>query len=139
MPRELMSFNKFKQIMTTLQEFMEQRDRIDKFFEKEITKDSYCMFTLGNPLLDTITRMLADEFDCWFTYQTEIPVTFEWADPDFKSISVSNDIEEWLYAFDKPTTITVNGKEIDISTLEKFYTYLASEYYKKHAKEENLT
>ena len=31
------------------------------------------------------------------------------------------------------------GEEIKIDTLEELYTYLASEYYKKQAKAENLT
>lgn len=140
MAKEVMSFNKFKKIMTTIQDFIAQRDRINDFFEEEIMKDSFCLITLGLSVEDMLINMLADEFDCWYSLREG--VNFNWWEGN-GGLGAENEICNWLYELrldeSKPRTVEVNGKEVKIDTLEELYTYLASEYYRKQAKAGNLT
>lgn len=142
MVKELMSFNKFKRIMETIQDFIDQRDRINEFFEKEIMKDSYCIITLGLPIEDVLINMLADEFDCWYAIR-ENDVDFNWWESEGYTGS-SNEISDWFYNLrldenEPRVSLEIEGIKIKINTLEEFYSYLASQYYKKQAAVENLT
>jgi site-specific recombinase XerD len=76
---------------------------------------------------------MADEFECWYTFKDDIK-EFDWWQAENK-YGMENDIETWLYSLDEHKSITVNGKEIDISSIESFYDFLVSQYKEKH----NLT
>ena len=67
--KQLMPYEKFKAIMTILVDFKEQRDRISDFFEKELMQDSWCIITLGSNIESALMGLLADEFECWYSFQ----------------------------------------------------------------------
>ena len=133
MTKELMSFEKFKHLMEVLLSFQEKKDKVSDFFEKELMQDSWCIFTFGYELEDTLVNMLADEFDCWFSFKDPLP--YKWWEG--KQYGYGNDIEEWLYSLqDKDKkTITINDKEYDVTDLGCFYDFLVNQYKEKH----NLT
>ena len=133
MTKHLMSYEKFKAIMNILLDFQQKKDRISNFFEKEIMEDSWCLITLGTPVEDALVSLVADEFECWYSFREEVE-EFDWW-RDLKYRGFENDIETWLYSLDEHKSITVNGKEIDISSIESFYDFLVSQYKGKH----NLT
>lgn len=127
MSKEVMSFEKFKYIMETLQSYEAQKDRINDFFEQELATDSWFLLTLGNDLLDTIIDMLADEFECWFSYHEGKEDKPKWWSEE--PCGYDNDISYWLYPMDDnaPKEITVNGETIDITSIRSFYDYLVSQ------------
>lgn len=131
--KKLMSFDKFKHIMNVLLEFQQKKDKVSDFFEKELMEDSWCMVTFGNTVESALINLIADEFDCWYTFRNDIK-DFDWWQAENK-YGMENDIETWLYSIDEHKSITVNGKEIDISSIESFYDFLVSQYNEKH----NLT
>lgn len=131
--KELIPFDKFKKIMEILIEFQQKKDRISDFFEKELMEDSWCLITLGTPVEDALVSLMADEFECWYSFREEVEEFDWWRDPKYRGFE--NDIETWLYSLDEHKSITVNGKEIDISSIESFYDFLVSQYKEKH----NLT
>lgn len=131
--KELMPFDKFKKIMEILIEFQQKKDRISDFFEKELMEDSWCLITLGTPVEDALVSLMADEFECWYSFREEVEEFDWWRDPKYRGFE--NDIETWLYSLDEYKSITMNGKEIDISSIESFYDFLVSQYKEKH----NLT
>ena len=125
--------------MNQIKEFEEKRNRISDFLEKEICSDSYCLFTVGEDLVTTITSMLADHFNCWYqvsynpamdALKKEFNVKVEkkkesefpkWWDESCRKWE--NDIEYWLYEENK--CITINGKETPpLKTLKQLYKYL---------------
>ena len=135
---QIMSFDKFKYIMSQIKEYEEKREKISDFLEKEVCSDSYCTFNVGNDLVTTLTSMLADHFNCWYqislnpsfdAFKKEFNITEEevkdsttpkWWDKSCRRWD--NDIEYWLYERNK--VITVNDKDIPIKTLKQFYKYL---------------
>ena len=131
--KQLMSFDKFKHIMNVLIEFQQKKDRISDFFEKELTEDSWCIFTVGNTVEDALINLLADEFECWYSFKDDMKDYVWWTSE--RAYGMENDIETWLYSLDEHKSITVNEKEIDISSIESFYDFLVSQYKEKH----NLT
>jgi len=131
--KEPMPFSKFKLLMNVLLEFQQKKDKVSDFFEKELMEDSWCMVTFGNTVESALINLIADEFDCWYTFRNDIK-DFDWWQAENK-YGMENDIETWLYSLDKHKSITVNGKEIDISSIESFYDFLVSQYNEKH----NLT
>jgi hypothetical protein len=131
--KEPMPFSKFKLLMNVLLEFQQKKDKVSDFFEKELMEDSWCMVTFGNTVESTLINLIADEFDCWYTFRNDIK-DFDWWRAENK-YGMENDIETWLYSLDEHKSITVNGKEIDISSIESFYDFLVSQYKEKH----NLT
>ena len=128
---DLMNFKRFKRIMDTIQKFDKKKEKIDKFFEKELMEDSYCMITLGDDLQRTLINVLADEFDCWFGTRSNKP-THWWNNKN--TYGSSNEIEWWLYESDETKLIEVNEKEYHVDTLEKFYDYLMEMYYDRKSR-----
>lgn len=134
---DLMSFEKFKAIMSTLIAFKEQKDRISDFFEKEIMSDSWCIITLGNEVESTLVNLLADEFECWYSFH-EKPEVYDWWDFSNKYRGFENDIENWLYSMDDIKKVYLNKEEIDVTSIESLYEFLIKQYKLIHS-EENLT
>jgi hypothetical protein len=130
---ELMPFSKFKLLMNVLLEFQQKKDKVSDFFEKELMENSWCLITFGDTIESALINLIADEFDCWYTFRDDIK-DFDWWQAENK-YGMENDIETWLYSLDEHKSITVNGKEIDISSIESFYDFLVSQYNEKH----NLT
>lgn len=130
---ELMPFSKFKLLMNVLLEFQQKKDKVSDFFEKELMENSWCLITFGDTIESALINLIADEFDCWYTFKDDIK-EFDWWQAENK-YGMENDIETWLYSLDEHKSITVNGKEIDISSIESFYDFLVSQYNEKH----NLT
>lgn len=131
--KELMSFEKFKHIMNIILDFQQKRDKVSDFFEKELMEDSWCFITFGSSVEGVLINLLADEFECWYAFKDEVK-DFNWWEPEHK-YGMENDIETWLYCLDDEKSITINGKAIDITSLESFYDFLISQYKEKH----NLT
>ena len=131
--KQLMSYEKFKHIMETIMEFMAKRDRVSDFLEKEVMEDSWCILTFGSPIESTLVNLLADEFECWYSF-SEDTKDFDWWTRE-NYCGMENDIETWLYSLDDKKTITVNGKEKDISSIASLYEFLVSQYNEAH----NLT
>lgn len=131
--KELMSYSKFKVLIEALLAFQQKKDRISDFFEKELMEDSWCMLTLGNPVESALINLIADEFECWYTFREDIKDFDWWLDENH--YGMENDIETWLYSLDERKTVSINGKEIDISSIESFYDFLVQQYNDKH----NLT
>jgi hypothetical protein len=128
--KKLMSYEKFKAIIEILLEFQQKKDRISDFFEKEIMEDSWCLITLGTPVEDALVSLLADEFDCWYSFKEKVEEFDWWRGPKYRGFE--NDIENWLYSINEEKAVTVDGKEIDISSIESLYDYLVSSYNEKH-------
>ena len=128
-----MPFSKFKLLMNVLLEFQQKKDKVSDFFEKELMENSWCIITFGDTIESALINLIADEFDCWYTFKDDIK-EFDWWQAENK-YGMENDIETWLYSLDEHKSITVNGKEIDISSIESFYDFLVSQYNEKH----NLT
>ena len=114
-------------------EFQQKKDKVSDFFEKELMENSWCIITFGDTVESALINLIADEFDCWYTFKDDIK-EFDWWQAENK-YGMENDIETWLYSLDEHKSITVNGKEIDISSIESFYDFLVSQYNEKH----NLT
>ena len=132
-----MPYEKFKAIMTILVDFKEQRGRISKFFDKELMQDSWCIITLGNNVESALMNLLADEFECWYSFKEKYDIYDWWNVKGFRDYE--NDIENWLYTIsDEPKTVTLNGEEIPIDSIEELYDFLVKQYNLIH-KEENLT
>ena len=131
--KELMPFQKFKHIMNILIDFQQRKDRISDFFEKELMEDSWCIFTLGNTIEEALISLLADEFDCWYTFKDYIKDFIWWSSE--KTYGMENDIEAWLYSIDEEKAVWIDNKKIDISSIESLYDYLILSYKRKH----NLT
>ena len=131
--KEPMPFSKFKLLMNVLLEFKEKKDKVSDFFEKELMENSWCIITFGDTVESALINLMADEFECWYTFKDDIK-EFDWWQAENK-YGMENDIETWLYSLDEHKSITVNGKEIDISSIESFYDFLVSQYKEKH----NLT
>lgn len=131
--KELMPFSKFKLLMNVLLEFKQKKDKVSDFFEKELMENSWCLITFGDTIESALINLIADEFECWYTFKDDIK-DFDWWQAENK-YGMENDIETWLYSLDEHKSITVNGKEIDISSIESFYDFLVSQYQEKH----NLT
>ena len=128
--KELMPFSKFKLLMNVLLEFKQKKDKISDFFEKELMENSWCLITFGDTIESALINLIADEFECWYTFKDDIK-EFDWWQAENK-YGMENDIETWLYSLDEHKSITVNGKEIDISSIESFYDFLVSQYKEKH-------
>lgn len=129
---DLMNLERFKRIIKVIQDFDKKKEKIDKFFEEEITENSYCTFTLGDELQVTLINILADEFDCWYSTTVGYKPTHWWKNG--RTYSSSNDIEWWLYESDdteEGKTIIVGDREFKVCTIEKFYDYLMEMYYIK--------
>ena len=133
MTKELMPFSKFKLLMNVLLEFKQKKDKVSDFFEKELMENSWCLITFGDTVESALINLIADEFECWYTFKDDIK-EFDWWQAEDK-YGMENNIETWLYSLDEHKSITVNGKEIDISSIESFYDFLVSQYKEKH----NLT
>ena len=139
---QLMSFPKFKFIMNKLIEFKDKREKVSNFFEKELMTDSYCYITLGSEVENALINLVADEFECWYSFH-EKPEIYDWWNILERSYrGFENDIENWLYTISRdPKTVIINGNEIPIDSLEELYEFLVSQatgvYNLK--KEENLT
>lgn len=131
--KEPMPFSKFKLLMNVLLEFQQKKDKVSDFFEKELMENSWCIITFGDTVESALINLIADEFDCWYTFKDDIK-EFDWWQAENK-YGMENDIETWLYSLDEHKSITVNEKEIDISSIESFYDFLVSQYNEKH----NLT
>jgi hypothetical protein len=131
--KELMSYGKFKGIINTLLEFQKKRDVVSKFFEEELMEDSFCFVTFGTSIESALVNLLADEFDCWYTFKEDIKDFNWWATE--RAYGMENDIADWLYSLDEEKAVYINDQKIDITSTESFYDFLVSQYKKKH----NLT
>ena len=131
--KELMSYEKFKGIINTLLEFQKKREMISNFFEEELMEDSFCFVTFGTSVESTLVNLLADEFDCWYTFKEDIKDFNWWAKE--RTYGMENDIADWLYSLDEEKAVYINDKKIDITSTESLYDFLVSQYKKKH----NLT
>lgn len=137
---QLMSFPKFKFIMNKLTEFRDKKEKISDFYEKEIMTDSFCFVTLGSEVESALVNLLADEFECWYSFDKDVSNFNWWEIEGYKGYE--NDIENWLYTISRdPKTVIINGNEIPIDSLEELYEFLVNQatgvYNLK--KEENLT
>ena len=148
--RDIMKYDKFKYILNVIKNYNEKIERISDFMEKEVCTDSYCMINVGGELINTLTSMLADEFDCWYyissgninletlvegkipgvNREIEPPVNEWW---DSSKGRWENDIEYWLYEDNKK--IIIEGKEVPIETEGQFYDYLVTQLLDKNKKE----
>ena len=140
MSKKLMSFPKFKYIMNKLIEFRDKKEKISDFYEKEIMTDSFCFVTLGSEVESALVNLLADEFECWYSFDKDISNFNWWETEGYKGYE--NDIENWLYTISNdPKTVTINGNEIPIDSLEELYEFLVNQATGKYnkLKEENLT
>ena len=139
MKKELMKFPKFKFIMETLIGYIEKRDRISNFLEKEVCEDSWCLVTVGSTLESMLINLLADEFDCWFSTKGDTPKEYDWWDEGSRYSGFGNDIEEFLYRIneEEPYTVGFNNQEFAINSIEDLYDFLVSQYEMKY--ERNLT
>ena len=126
----LINFDRFKKIIETIQNFDKKRERIDEFFEKEIMDTSFCMVTLGSEVSSTLINMLADEFDCWYSYRGN---PTHWRKNE-KTYHSTNDIEWWLYEKDDSAEVTIGNKKYQVDTIGKFYDYLVENLYDKKCK-----
>lgn len=131
MNKELMPFEKFKAIMNILINFKEQKDRISDFFEKELMRDSWCLLTVGNEVESALINLLADEFECWYSFH-EKPEVYDWWDTAKKYRGFENDIENWLYSIDDIKTVILNEEEIDITSIESLYEFLVKQHITIH-------
>lgn len=122
--KEPIPFEKFKAIMNTIMAFDEKRDRFSKFIEDEISTSTYCIVDFGSEVESALVNLLADEFKCWYAFQER---DYDWWN---STSGIENDIESWLYSISDVKTITVNDKEIDITSLESFYEFLVDQYNK---------
>lgn len=125
MKKEL-NFERFKRIIEDIQAFDKQNKRIDDFFEEEIMTETWCMITHGSSLQHNVINMLADEFDCWYSYKSEEggePEKFEWWSTSCH-YGISNEIEWWLYESGKEKIIKIDKKEVDVTSIGSFYDYL---------------
>ena len=146
--RNIMKYDKFKYILNVIKGYNAKIQRISDFIEKEVCTDSYCFVDVGEELVNTLTSMLADEFDCWYyisspslnindlvegnikkTYEDNIPENRWW---DKSSRKWDNDIEYWLYEDTKK--IYIGGKEVPIETEGQFYDYLVTQLLDKELK-----
>ena len=134
----VMPFEKFEYIIQQILEHEAKRERISDFIEEEFCTDSYCFFTVGDKLQETLVNLLADEFNCWYKvdYNTNVDKLKEslgietekledketpvWWDKSVRKWE--NDIEYWLYEDAKK--IEIDGEEIPIGTVKEFYDYL---------------
>ena len=124
--KEPMSFDKFRYIMNVIIEFGKKRDRFSNFIEEEISTSTYCIVDFGNEVESTLINLLADEFKCWYSFKDR---DYDWWNDSF---GIENDIEAWLYNIsDEPKIIEVNGKTVDIESLEAFYEFLVQQYNDK--------
>ena len=126
---DIMNFERFKTIIKVIQDFDNQREKIDKFFESEIMENSFCNITIGNNIQSTLINMLADEFDCWFQIKDSVKLTYWWKNRN--NYGMSNEIEWWLYESSSPKIITMQDKDWDVTSIESFYDYLMYCYYDK--------
>lgn len=131
--KELMSYEKFKGVVNTLLEFQKKRDTVSKFFEEELMEDSFCFVTFGISIESALVNLLADEFDCWYTFREDIK-DFDWWTTE-RAYGMENDIADWLYSLDEEKVVYIDDKKIDITSTESLYDFLVSQYKKKH----NLT
>ena len=132
--KELMSFDKFKAIIDTLIAFKDQKDRISDFFEKELMADSWCIITLGSEVENALVSLLADEFECWYSFH-EKPEIYDWWSTPNGYRGFENDIENWLYSMDDIKKVILNKEEIDISSVEGLYDFLVKQYNLEHQDE----
>lgn len=124
--KEPMTFEKFKAIMNTIMAFDEKRDKFSKFIEEEISTSTFCMVDFGSEVESALINLLADEFNCWYSFRDR---DYDWWNDSF---GIENDIEAWLYSIsDEPKTITVNNIERNIDSLESFYEFLVEQYNEK--------
>lgn len=138
---QLMPFPKFKFIMNKLIEIRDKKEKISDFFEEELMTDSYCYITLGAEVENALINLVADEFECWYSFH-EKPEIYDWWNTRDGYRGFENDIENWLYTIsNEPKTIAVNGDEIPIDSLEELYEFLVNQATGKYnkSKEENLT
>lgn len=130
----LTDYKRFEKIMTTIMEFDSQIERVNDFFEKELMKDTWCVFTLGDDIQHALTSMLADEYDCWYSRRVDEKPSKWWE----SKYGASNDIEWWLYEASDEKSISVNGKTYNLTTLPQFYDYLMEQKYDRIAKGEEV-
>ena len=127
---EVMSFDKFRSIMETLLAFQAQRDRISDFIEKEVADSSFCVCTLGSEVENALVCLLADHFNCWYSWKEKHEVYDWWTSKNH--YDMENEIEAWLYGLNDEKKITIikdgNEREIDVSSIEAFYDYLIEQY-----------
>ena len=124
--KEPMTFEKFKAIMNTIMAFDEKRDKFSKFIEEEISTSTYCIVDFGNEVECALINLLADEFNCWYTFGDR--KEYDW----WNSIwNIENDIESWLYSMEEPKEITVNDVTKNVDSLESFYEFLVEQYNEK--------
>lgn len=133
----VMPFEKFEYIMNQILQFQKKSEKISDFINDELCTDSRGWFSVGDELVVTLTCMLADEFNCWYSLghnhsavnelreamgleKDEREEGTRWWDKNVRKWE--NDIEYWLYEDTK--RIGMNGKDIPIQTLEEFYNYL---------------
>lgn len=124
----IMSYGRFKKIMETIINYDKKIERISDFMEKEVAEDSYCFITLGRDVQTALINTLADEFNCWYSL-SEKPISHWWANN--KNYGSENDISWWLYTDPENRVIYIQGKEVRVKTLPKFYDYLVESYMNK--------
>lgn len=121
----LMNRDRFKKIMETLIEFKHKRTKVSDFLQEEVATGSWVFVTYGEEIESALVNMLADEFDCWFdTGFCGDPLPKEWWS---EKPHQENDIAYWLYELsesDIQKSVTINGTEVPLETLDEFYDYL---------------
>ena len=133
MSKELMSLEKFKYIMETIEKGISQRNKISDFMEKELCTDSWCLFNVGTPIEDCLIGMLADEFKCWYSLKDN--ASFEWWN---SRRGLENDIENYFYSLqEKPYTLVMNNKKFIIDTVEDLYNFLTAQYLEVHKEKDS--
>ena len=134
----VMPYKKFKYIMKQIQNNEKKREKVSDIFEEELCSDSWCIFTFGEDIVDSLICLLADHFNCWYqvkcspsfdAFKKELNIAEEkvkestmpkWWDKSYRRWE--NDIAYYLYEENKK--IIIDGKEIPINTLKQFYNYL---------------
>lgn len=130
--KEVMSFEKFKSIMEVLIAFQAKREKVSDFIEKEICDSSFCICTFGYEIENALVCLLADQFNCWYSFREKRDVYDWWNSANH--YDMENEIEGWLYSMQEVKEITLVKdnveRKIDVTSLESFYNYLVEEYCK---------
>ena len=140
----LLSFERFERIIKTIQEFDKKQERVTDFLEKELMEGSFCSWTFGSEVAETLIKVLADEYDCWHSTPQ---ASLEFREGQFIMVPsknrnklwyeaegvyyADNDISWWLYdCQDKQKIVEVDGLEYDVTNLRDFHEFLIQQMEK---------
>lgn len=112
-----MKYKEFKKHIDRIKSTGEKEEELAQCIEKVLSTTTYCIVDLASEITVSVIELLADYYDCYFEIQGV----------------KDNEISCWLYEDSKTVYIRENGveKEIDLSSLKKFWRYLEDNKMKK--------